>query len=62
MIAGDRAALTTPLTGNLKGFQALSNLPFVKTFMPWVKPFLNGVSVIFDYTPLVVFKENIMIL
>ena len=58
MIAGDRAALTTPLTGNLKGFQALSNLPFVKTFMPWVKPFLNGVSVIFDYTPLVVFKEK----
>ena len=42
----------------LKGFQALSNLPFVKTFMPWVTPFLNGVSVIFDYTPLVVFKEK----
>jgi len=57
-MAGDEAAMTRALEENFKGFELISNIPFMKAFFPFVRTGFNALDLTFQHTPLVVFRDK----
>lgn len=51
-MAGDEAAMTRPLQGNLAALEQLADLPFAKAFFPFVRTGFNALELSFEHTPL----------
>ena len=56
-MAGDEAAMTRKLEGNLGGLEAFSDNPFLRAFFPFVRTGFNALEVAFEHTPLEAYAE-----
>ena len=57
-LAGNEAAMTTALEENFKGFELISNIPFMKAFFPFVRTGFNALELTFAHTDLVRFRDK----
>ncbi len=57
-MAGDEAAMTTALEGNMKGWELISRLPMMNAFFPFVRTGFNALNLTFEHTPLAVFQQK----
>ncbi len=57
-LAGNEAAMTTALEENFKGFELISNIPFMKAFFPFVRTGFNALELTFAHTDLVRFRNK----
>lgn len=57
-LAGNEAAMTTALEENFKGFELISNIPFMKAFFPFVRTGFNALELTFAHTDLVKFRDK----
>ena len=51
-MAGDEAAMTRPLQGNLAGLEKVAEIPFMRAFFPFVRTGFNSLELAFQHTPL----------
>jgi len=57
-LAGNEAAMTTALEENFKGFELISNIPFMKAFFPFVRTGFNALELTFAHTDLIRFRDK----
>lgn len=57
-MAGDEAAMTTALQGNMKGWELIGKLPMMNAFFPFVRTGFNALNLTFQHTPLAVFHKK----
>ena len=50
-MAGDEAAMTRALQGNLAGLEKVSDIKFMKAFFPFVRTGFNALEIAFEHTP-----------
>ena len=55
-LAGDEAAMTKALEGNLAGFERIAKLMGLRAFFPFVRTGFNALNLTFQHTPLVKFQ------
>ena len=58
MMAGDEAAMTRGLQENFAGFEAISNIPPLKAFFPFVRTGFNYLDVVFQHTYFNKFRDK----
>ena len=57
-LAGDEAAMTSALEGNLQGFEKLAQGSGMRAFFPFVRTGFNALGLSFQYTELARFSDK----
>jgi len=57
-MAGDEAAMTRALEGNMMGFEMIGRIPGMTAFFPFVRTGFNSLDLVFKHTPLEAFRTR----
>ena len=57
-MAGDEAAMTRALEGNMAGFEMIGRIPGMTAFFPFVRTGFNSLDLVFKHTPLEAFRTR----